>query len=112
MRAVVSIRRRAKTATREATHLDTEGMPVGSARVPGIVGKVDHLRSLTDILRERRNVSRHSVGFFRTIASNRRSRISVRYCMSKQSLIKRIRPDGSNLACYVKVFTSSSRERR
>ena len=39
--------RRIKTTTREATHLDANGAPIESARMPGIVGEVDHLRCLT-----------------------------------------------------------------
>lgn len=42
--------RRIKAATREATHFDADGAPIESARVPGIVGEVDHLRCLTPVL--------------------------------------------------------------
>src|ERR1700679_1843454 len=42
--------RRVKTTTREVTHLDANGAPIESARMPGIVGEVDHLRCLTPVL--------------------------------------------------------------
>ena len=36
----------------------------------------------------------------------------VQRCVAKQGFIERKPRDESNIACYVRVFTSSSRERR
>ena len=42
--------RRIETPARETTHLDAHGASIEGARVPGVVGEVDHLRRLTAVL--------------------------------------------------------------